>query len=65
MTHSERQNNLVGAFHMPKNDVKLNTVLLLDDVYTTGATIEEATRTLLESGVSRVFFVTAAIGIGE
>lgn len=65
MTHSERQNNLVGAFHMPKNDVKLDTVLLLDDVYTTGATIEEATRTLLESGVSRVFFVTAAIGIGE
>lgn len=65
MTHYERQNNLVGAFHMPQNDVKLDTVLLLDDVYTTGATMEEATRTLMRGGVNKVYFVTAAIGIGE
>ena len=65
MTHSERQNNLVGAFHMPQNDVKLDTVLVLDDVYTTGATMEEATRTLMRGGVNKVYFIAAAIGIGE
>lgn len=65
MGKNERQNNLVGAFHMQGNDVKLNTVLLLDDVYTTGATMENATRALHEGGVKNVYAVTAAIGADD
>ena len=65
LSGNERLKNTVGAFHMPQNDVKLDTVLVLDDVYTTGATMEEATRTLMRGGVNKVYFVTAAIGIGE
>lgn len=65
LTNEARQNNLVGAFHIVENDVKLKTVILVDDVYTTGSTMEEAARTLLAGGVERVYFVTLAIGIGE
>lgn len=65
LSHGERQNNLVGAFHMAQNDVKLKTVILVDDVYTTGSTMDEAARTLLAGGVERVYFVTLAIGMGN
>lgn len=65
LTHEERQNNLVGSFHMAENDVKLKTIILVDDVYTTGSTMNEAARILLTGGVERVYFVTLAIGIGN
>lgn len=65
LSHGERQNNLVGAFHMTENDVKLESAILIDDVYTTGSTMDEAARTLLAGGVKKVFFVTLAIGIGN
>ena len=63
LSNTERQKNMQGAFHMSRNGVKLNTVILVDDVYTTGSTIDEAARTLLSDGVKKVFFVTAAIGV--
>lgn len=65
LSREERQNNLVGAFHMAENDVKLKSAILIDDVYTTGSTMDEAARTLLNGGVERVYFVTLAIGIGN
>lgn len=64
MTDLQRQNNLVGAFHIRQNDVKLYNVVLVDDVYTTGSTLNEAAKTLREGGVQNVYFVTLAIGRG-
>ena len=58
----ERQNNLKKAFLIRGNDVKLKTVIIVDDIYTTGATIDEAARTLLEAGVEKIYFVTLAVG---
>lgn len=60
----ERQNNLKKAFIIKKNDVKLKTVILVDDIYTTGSTIDEATRTLMACGVEHVYFVALACGAG-
>ncbi len=60
----QRQNNLKKAFIVPRNDVKLNRVFLVDDIYTTGATVEEAARVLHAAGISEVGFVTIAGGAG-
>ncbi len=60
----ERQNNLKKAFNIRENDVKLNTVILVDDIFTTGSTVDEAARTLSAAGVQRVYFVALACGAG-
>lgn len=64
MSHKDRQNNMKKAFHMVQNDVKLNTVILVDDVFTTGNTINAAAEVLKRSGVNKVYFVALAIGKG-
>ena len=65
LTGNERLKNTVGAFHMPQNGVKYNNIILVDDVYTTGATLDEASRTLISGGLKDVYFVTVAIGSGS
>ncbi len=51
----ERLRNLTGAFDIDKIEVIQNkTILLVDDVLTTGATLAECTATLLEAGAARV-----------
>ena len=64
MDHITRQNNMKKAFHMVKNDVKLKTIILVDDVFTTGNTIESAAAELKRGGVEKVFFIALAIGKG-
>ncbi len=61
---SERQNNVKRAFIVPGNDVKLSTIILIDDIYTTGTTVDEATRALKAAGVRDVYFITLAGGAG-
>lgn len=60
----ERQNNLKKAFKIIRNDVKLNTAILVDDIYTTGCTMDEAAATLATAGVEKVWFVALACGAG-
>ena len=60
----ERQNNLKKAFQLKGNDVKLKTIILIDDIYTTGSTMDEAASVLLAAGVERVYFITLACGAG-
>lgn len=61
---SERQNNLKRAFKICRNDVKLDTVIIIDDIYTTGSTIDAMSYELRRAGVRRIYFVTLAIGRG-
>lgn len=61
---SERINNLKKAFNITENDVKLKTILLVDDIYTTGSTMDEAARMLRQHGAERIFFLTLACGAG-
>lgn len=62
LTPKERQNNLKKAFNISGNDVKLKTVLIVDDIYTTGATVDEAARVLKNAGVERIYFAALAGG---
>lgn len=60
----ERQNNLKKAFIISKNDVKLKVIILIDDIYTTGATMDEAAKVCLAAGVEKVYCLSLACGAG-
>lgn len=60
----ERQNNLKNAFKIGQNDVKLKTIIVVDDVYTTGATMDEIARCLKSAGIHRVYCISLAVGRG-
>ena len=64
MGPDERQKNLKKAFKLAKNDVKFRKVCIVDDIYTTGATIDALANILKGIGVERVYFITIAIGRG-
>ena len=60
----ERQNNLKKAFIIRQNDVKLDTIILVDDIYTTGSTVDEAANVLKKHGVKDIYVITLACGAG-
>ncbi len=60
----ERQNNLKKAFIIAQNDVKLDTIIVIDDIYTTGSTIDALAEVLLQTGVKKVYFIALAVGAG-
>ncbi len=60
---TERAENVRGAFRVPdrcKPEIRGRAVLLVDDVYTTGATVSAAARTLKRAGAARVDVLTFA-----
>ena len=57
-----RQNNLKNAFKIKQNNVKLKTIVIIDDIYTTGSTIDAIARELKAAGIQRVYYVALAIG---
>ena len=58
---TQRRDNVRGVFHVsrPAQTAQKN-VLLIDDVVTTGATLTESARALLQAGANRVYAVTLA-----
>ena len=58
----QRLENLKNAFLFHENHVELKKVLLVDDIYTTGATIEACTLALLAGGVAEVYYTSVCIG---
>jgi ComF family protein len=57
----ERQDNVKGAFAVTVPAlVKGKSVLLIDDLYTTGSTVKECARVLRKAGASRVEVLTVA-----
>jgi len=64
LNRSERQNNLKRAFKVSDNGVKLKTIVIIDDIYTTGSTIDEISRSILASMDVNIYFLTVTIGRG-
>ena len=61
LTRRQRQSNLRGAFAVVKPElVHGKSVLLIDDVMTTGATAAECARVLLRAGAKQVDVATVA-----
>ncbi len=54
LTATERKANLTDAFAAPELLDK-KSILLIDDIFTTGSTINECAKTLRNSGVRRVY----------
>jgi ComF family protein len=61
LTSHQRRENLRGAFAVAQPEaVKGREVLVVDDVYTTGATVSECARVLLRAGAAKVWVATVA-----
>lgn len=58
-----RRKNIDHAFKV-KGEILAKNVVLIDDIYTTGSTIDEAAKALQNAGVEEVGFLTISIGQG-
>jgi ComF family protein len=58
---AQRKKNMSGAFTVERPEwIRGRTVLLVDDVMTTGATLSECAKTLKKSDALKVFAISAA-----
>lgn len=64
LTRSQRAKNIRGAFKV-KGTVAGMSIVLVDDVYTTGATLRECSRVLKKAGAAQVQAVTLARAMPE
>lgn len=62
LDEKNRLKNVDGVFNWSGDDLKEQTVLLIDDVITTGATLNEAARILRMAGAKRVYALVLAKG---
>lgn len=64
LNHKDRKKNLREAFRVTKRWRSPQNVLLIDDIYTTGNTIDAVAKVLKEKGANKVWFLTISIGQG-
>ena len=69
LNDKERLKNLEKAFTYSEEESSkiskpMDKVMLIDDIYTTGSTIEACTNILLQHGIKEVYFLSVCIGKG-
>ncbi len=57
ISSEERRTNLIGAFEA-SSSVAGKHILLIDDIYTTGSTVNECSKALLKAGAEKVTVLT-------
>lgn len=63
---AERREILHDAFRLADGaDVRGKNILIVDDIYTTGATVSECARVLLDAGAAKIFVMALASDFGE
>ena len=61
LTANKRKNNVYNAYKLIRADaIKGKTILLIDDIYTTGATVNECSKVLKENGAKKIIVATIA-----
>ena len=61
----ERKKNVAGAFTVQNGEMVIDKdIILVDDVYTTGSTVNECAKALKENGAGMVSVVTIARMVG-
>lgn len=60
----QRKKNLENAFILNENIVKLKKIILVDDIYTTGSTIDSCTKVLMDGGIKEVYYICISVGTG-
>lgn len=64
LSGEKRRNNLKKAFKIVRDDVKLNTIVIIDDIYTTGSTVDAAALECRGAGVRKIYFAALSTGSG-
>lgn len=64
LTPGQRLKNLEQAFSVREGSAfcSLKSAILVDDIYTTGSTIEACTRMLHKAGIGKIYFLAICIG---
>jgi len=64
LNDKERMKNLENAFNIGEKVVKYNKVIIVDDIYTTGTTIDACAKILMDAGADKVYYISLCIGKG-
>ncbi len=64
LNDKDRKRNVTEAFSILENVVQYKKVILVDDIYTTGSTINSCAQILKAAGALQVYSVCACIGSG-
>jgi len=65
MNPQERRDNVKDAFTMRVEKCKIvkgKTILLVDDIFTTGSTLDQCSKLLLENGATKIYMICFAAG---
>ena len=64
LTRAERFENMKDAIAVRGGCFVPDRVLIVDDIYTTGATIDAAAHALRSAGAREIYFLSVCIGAG-